>query len=200
LYRVVGEKMQENTPTVGGIDKVKLQASKQLILASRAKRKLFYSERPVNKKEIFNKKIILKKGEDGLLRDTSSRLRKIRKQTLFLVKLDKEYIRDRVDALRAYYHENKEKTEDRVDNNDDNVVSIHRREDIVELTITLNQALQKVIVRPIKISLKHPIYTVEYGCKGALVLGEAEKTPEGFDSWADKEGIKVAAHSHRFSD
>ena len=165
--------------------KAKLAQMKQSILQSRTKRKLFYSERPENPKEIFNKKIILKKGEAGLLKDSSARLAKIRKQTMFLVKLNKTVVRDNIEALRAFYHSTKE------EKGEDDII-ISKREDLVELVVTLSQRVTKVVVRPIKLQLKSQIFDKAYGTKGALVVGEKDKITPTWGSWAEDNGLKVS--------
>ena len=162
--------------------KKKIAKVKQTILKSTLKRKLFHGEREVDKKQILNKKIIEKKaGNADFEKNHSSKLRQIQKRTLFLVKLDKFDVRDKVDALRAFF----ETTTDQDRDGDSDQETRHkskkeqaskqrvsRKDKLVHLSVTTSQTLPAVHIKPIKIPIECDTFTVENSSTGGLVLGK----------------------------
>lgn len=171
----------------------KLAFKKSQILAKRQKKKLFHSINPllVSKKERLVQKVIAKKqvsqtapppGGDAnlLMRESSSKLQKIKKQTLFLVQLDKYAVRDAVEGLRAYYEQ---MTEDREHSG--------RRDDIVEVVITISKVLAKVTLKPIKVAVVHPLHTPEQKGLTGLIHRDNNKKIESLKEFFSTNRIQV---------
>jgi hypothetical protein len=160
--------------------KQKVTKKKNEIYDKLKKKKLFHGSQTIEKKEIENKKIIVKKAENSdFFKFSSNKLSKIKKQTQFLVKLDKYDVRDKIEALKAYFVESKEKEQG--------------LSDTVRVTITLSKLLQQVTMRPIKIPLHHSIYPRGPDTLIALVVPDWFKPPEGWSDFTMSNRIKVDA-------
>lgn len=169
---------------------------KSQLLAKRQKKKLFHSKNPllVSKKERVVKKVIAAKNAkasaptpgndvDLLMRETSNKIEKIRKHTKFLVSLDKYAIRDRVEALRAYLADSSE-----------GKAHSGRRDDIVDLVITISKVLAKVTVKPVKVPVVHPVHSPENKGVTALICKDNDKRIDTLKEFVKTNRINVAFH------
>jgi hypothetical protein len=175
----------------------KLAFKKAQILARRQKKKLFHSTNPllVSKKERQVQKVIAKKNlsksaptpggdKDLLMRDTSSKMQKIRKQTLFLVQVDKYAVRDAIEALRGF-HEDMAELKDHTG----------RRDDLVELVITISKVLAKVTLKPIKVPVVHAIHTPEQKGLSCMLHRDNNKKIEGMKGFFSANRVQVGLYN-----
>lgn len=189
---------KDSLASAPGDHKAKLAFRKAQILAQRQKKKLFHSKNPIlaSKKERQVQKVIARKnlpktsatpGSDAdlLMRETSSRIHKIRKQTMFLVKLDKYAVRDAVEALRAYHAEFTEQKE-----------HAGRRDDVVELVITVSKVLAKVTLKPIKVPVVHPLHTPEQRGLTCLLHKDNDKRVEAIKEFCSANRVQVSHGNH----
>lgn len=175
----------------------KLAYRKAQILAQRQKKKLFHSKNPLlaSKKERQVQKVIAKKkvsaagpapggDADLLMRETSAKIEKIRKQTVFLVKLDKFAVRDCVEALRAFHADAAENKE-----------HAGRRDDVVELVITTSKVLAKVTLKPIKVPVVHALHTPEQKGIACLIHREGDKKIEAIKEFCAANRVHVSGRT-----
>lgn len=187
---------KEANVVLGPEQQAKLAHKKAQLLAQRQKKKLFHSKNSllVSKKEKIVKKIIATKSssqirapagndENLLLRETSSKIEKIRKHTKFLINLDKYAIRDRVEALRAYFTEKTESKE-----------RLARNEDLIELVITISKVLAKVTIKPLKIPVVHPVQSPEQKGLSVLVVKDSQIIGEEMKDFAKSNRVSVEGH------
>lgn len=164
------------------VAKRKITKVKEAILKSTIKRKLFHGEREVDKKQILNKKIIEKKaGNADFEKNHSSRLRQIQKRTLFLVKLDKFDVRDKLEALRAFFSTTTGESGDGQRDDRSPHASRHpgegrhhvsRKDKLLQLSVTISQTLPAIHVKPIKIPLPCEAFTVANGATAGFIVSK----------------------------
>lgn len=179
--------------TLNSDQQANIAFKKSQLLAKRQKKKLFHSKNPLlasNKDRIVRKVIATKKisqsmplpgnDVDLLMRDTSSRIDKIRKHTKFLVAVDKYAVRDRLEALRSYQSECSENRE-----------RVGRRDDIVDLVITVSKVLAKVTVKPVKVPIVHAVHAPEQKALTALIIKDNDKSIDTFKDFSKTNRVNV---------
>jgi hypothetical protein len=102
-------------------------------------------------KGVQTKKIVEKKrgNLEDFMKSTTSKIKRIKRRTLQIIKLDKYHIRDCLKALQAFHLNKLESTEDTTEGSEEKEKAQKEQDDLIYVQITVSKKMHQITLKPI---------------------------------------------------